>query len=329
MMELGQLLRQTREAQELSLSAVEAQTRIRQRYLAALESGDWGELPNEVVARGFVQTYARFLGLDAAELLAQFGLGQTTFPASQANNIAQPAQVETSAYRPIAFDLYDPRPQRRLLVRRLFGLTLLLILALLLGFALIRYGLPFLLDGSKAGTSTPGAAPAVTLPPEGVAPATPLIVLGATQTPTPAPDTPTPVVSAAPPGSAASTLTTDKATAAVESTFTPTATATPIQQIRLLVEVAQRAWIRLTADDQVLLEGIREPGFVQEFTANQAMVLRTGNAAGLQLTINDERLPILGGPGEIVELRWTLQDGVISRPSPTATASAVPSATQP
>lgn len=308
MMELGQLLRQNREAKELSLAEVEAQTRIRQRYLAALEAGDWGELPNEVVARGFLYTYTRFLGLDPAELLSQFGLSSAQ-PSSQTGKTTQAATAEPSSYRPIDFALYDARPQRRVWTRRLFRLALLLILALILGFVLVRYGLPFLMDRGAAGV-TP--APVSTLPPEGVPPATPLIVLGATQTPTLPPPTATPA-----PGTIEAASTTAGAT--VEPTRTPTATATPIQQIRLLVEVTQRAWIRLTADGQVALEGIREPGFRQEFTAQESMILRTGNAAGLQLTLNDEPLPILGGPGEIVELSWTLENGVIAQPLPTAT----------
>ena len=63
MMEVGQLLRQTREAQELSLADVEEQTRIRQSFLIALESGNWDDLPNEVVARGFLRNYAAVSGL--------------------------------------------------------------------------------------------------------------------------------------------------------------------------------------------------------------------------------------------------------------------------
>lgn len=51
MIEIGQLLRQARESKDLSLADVEAETRIRQRYLNALESGDWDELPNRVAAR--------------------------------------------------------------------------------------------------------------------------------------------------------------------------------------------------------------------------------------------------------------------------------------
>lgn len=302
MIELGQLLRQNREAKELSLADVEAQTRIRQRYLAALEAGDWSELPNEVVARGFLHTYTRFLGLDPSELLGQFGLGGEATVAPAGKN-APPAAPDAPAYRPIDFDLYTARPQRRLMARRLLRLSLLLIVALLLGFLLIRFGLPLLME-RRTAANTP--APLATLPPTGVPPATPLIVLGATPTPSPAP------------ALATATVTQTAAPAAtLAPTFTPTAT--PIQQIRLLVEVTQRAWVFVTADGQAVLEGIREPGSRQEFTAQQSLSLRTGNAAGLQLTLNDQTLPSLGGPGEIVELTWVLADGSISQPSPTPT----------
>jgi transcriptional regulator with XRE-family HTH domain len=299
MIELGQLLRQNREAKELSLADVEAQTRIRQRYLAALEAGDQSELPNEVVARGFLFTYTRFLGLDPSELLGQFGLGGGATAAPVAKNA--PPTAAAPAYRPIDFDLYAAQPQRRLLARRLLGLALLLILALLLGFLLIRFGLPLLME-RRTAANTP--APLATLPPEGAPPATPLIVLGATPTPSPAPTIPTATQTTAP-------------AATLAPTFTPTAT--PIQQLLLLVEVTQRAWMLVTADGQVALEGIREPGSRQEFTARQSLILRTGNAAGLQLTLNNQALPSLGGPGEIVELTWVLTDGIISQPSPTPT----------
>ena len=182
MMELGQLLRQNREAKELTLAEVETQTRIRQRYLAALEAGDWGELPNQFVARGFLHTYTPFLGLDPAELLSQFGLTSAQ-PSFQAGKATPPVEAEPPSYRPIDFDLYDARPQRRQWTRRLLRLALLLILALILGFVLIRSGLPFLMERGTAGDTQ---APVATLPPEGAQPTTPLIVLGATQTPAPA-----------------------------------------------------------------------------------------------------------------------------------------------
>ena len=68
MSELGRLLYEARTAKQLSLADIEAVTRIRQRYLEALENGDYASLPRGTVARGFVRTYAAYLGLDVEGL---------------------------------------------------------------------------------------------------------------------------------------------------------------------------------------------------------------------------------------------------------------------
>ena len=62
-----------------------------------------------------------------------------------------------------------------------------------------------------------------------------------------------------------------------------------------------------------------EPGATSDWEALQSIVLRTGNGAGVQVTVNDQELPPLGSQGEVVELRWDLIDGEIiqSTPSPT------------
>ncbi|MBX3012848.1 MAG: helix-turn-helix domain-containing protein [Caldilineaceae bacterium] len=65
--DLGGLLRERREAMGASLAEVETATRIRQKYLAALEADEWNLLPGEVVGRGFLRNYATYLGLDPTE----------------------------------------------------------------------------------------------------------------------------------------------------------------------------------------------------------------------------------------------------------------------
>ena len=65
---VGSSLREARSRRQLSLQEVEAATKIRMRYLKALESEDWDELPGDVYARAFVRTYAGYLGLDADRL---------------------------------------------------------------------------------------------------------------------------------------------------------------------------------------------------------------------------------------------------------------------
>jgi len=69
MQELGALLRERREAMGATLAEVEIATRIRQKYLAALESDEWQLLPGEVIGRGFLRNYATYLGLDSTEVI--------------------------------------------------------------------------------------------------------------------------------------------------------------------------------------------------------------------------------------------------------------------
>jgi cytoskeleton protein RodZ len=75
MFEIGSTLQEARERQGLELQDAAEATRIRVKFIAALEGERFGELPAEVYARGFLRTYADFLGLDselfAAELNAR------------------------------------------------------------------------------------------------------------------------------------------------------------------------------------------------------------------------------------------------------------------
>ena len=69
---IGRSLREARVARGLALETIEGRTKIRARYLSALEDERFGELPGEAYARGFLRTYADHLGLDGHELLAQY-----------------------------------------------------------------------------------------------------------------------------------------------------------------------------------------------------------------------------------------------------------------
>lgn len=72
---LGERFRAAREARGLSLSDVSEQIRIRSVYLAAIEEENWSAIGAPVYVRGFLRTYARFLGLDTEEVVATFNSG--------------------------------------------------------------------------------------------------------------------------------------------------------------------------------------------------------------------------------------------------------------
>ncbi|MEO8638900.1 MAG: helix-turn-helix domain-containing protein [Chloroflexota bacterium] len=71
---LGTVLRTAREARFIDLARVERDTKIRTRYLSALERGDYRDLPGSVYTRGFLRNYGLYLGLDPEYLIDLYRL---------------------------------------------------------------------------------------------------------------------------------------------------------------------------------------------------------------------------------------------------------------
>ena len=64
MFEIGNSLREARDRQGLEYPQIELATKIRAKYLRALEDEQFGVLPAQPYVKGFLRTYAEFLGLD-------------------------------------------------------------------------------------------------------------------------------------------------------------------------------------------------------------------------------------------------------------------------
>ncbi len=71
-MSLGERFRAAREQRGLTLSEVAEHLRIRSVYLAAIEDQNWSAIGAPVYTRGFLRTYARYLGLDPEEAVAEY-----------------------------------------------------------------------------------------------------------------------------------------------------------------------------------------------------------------------------------------------------------------
>lgn len=71
---LGEILKVAREKKELTLDEAEEETKVRAKYLEALENGRYDTLPGNVYALGFLTKYADFLELDRNEIVHQFKL---------------------------------------------------------------------------------------------------------------------------------------------------------------------------------------------------------------------------------------------------------------
>ena len=112
--QIGPVLRERREAMGVTLAEAEVATRIRQKYLAALESDEWNLLPGEVVGRGFLRNYSTYLGLEPTEMIERRrALADETLSVALANTSAASAlpperQVD---YRPKDVALHEDDTQ--------------------------------------------------------------------------------------------------------------------------------------------------------------------------------------------------------------------------
>ena len=168
---LPERLLTARERKGVDLFRAERDTKIRARYLAALERGDYRELPGAVYTKGFLRNYALYLGLDPDEILLQWrrerGEGTATDPV-----LVVPRTVTA------------PRQGITISPKVFGGLLLALVVVVVVGYVatqLVRFSKPptvTMLDPSTAvvtvdetattytlrGTTSAGATVSITIP---------------------------------------------------------------------------------------------------------------------------------------------------------------------
>jgi cytoskeletal protein RodZ len=87
---IGETLREARMRQRLDITDVEAQTKIRAKYLRALENEDFGMLPGATFVKSFLRTYAEFLGLDPHLLVEEYRVRHDPRDESELTPFARP-----------------------------------------------------------------------------------------------------------------------------------------------------------------------------------------------------------------------------------------------
>lgn len=139
---IGETLREARNRRKVGLSEVEAAIKIRVRYLQAIENEEWDALPGGAYTRGFIRTYAGYLGLDGERLADDY-----RHSVEPGGGDRVPKRVE-----PVPTGIR--RDGSRLSGRLLIAAVCLLLVAAVVGIALAGGG------GGGGGGGSSGSAPA-------------------------------------------------------------------------------------------------------------------------------------------------------------------------
>jgi cytoskeleton protein RodZ len=159
MSKLGERFRAAREARGLSLSDVSEQIRIRSVYLGAIEEENWSAIGAPVYIRGFLRTYARFLGLDPEEVVTAFNAVPAAGPPPA------PSPARASRQSPISSADFSPIETERRRIGPWALWTAGFVAALLIAFVVYneltmrRSPVPTVAAASEAPTALPSNSP--------------------------------------------------------------------------------------------------------------------------------------------------------------------------
>ncbi len=267
---VGQTVAQARERAGLTVAEVAESSRIRATLLSHIEGDDFTLCGGDVYARGHLRTIAGIVGLDPAELLAQFDrqrgrVRATTEPVAP---VAQPTRVAEADSGTRIGALAGTLGTTVGTVRRgpNWSAVMALALVVVLGVGLVSW-----LGGRSDGTG-PIAAPSGSSTPSAGASSP-----SETTTPSPTP------------------------------TASPSDAVAVADGVRVVVSVTGNAsWISATAGTtgRTLFEGTLTTGQTKTFKDDDAVALVVGNAGAIELRVNGTELGSPGADGEVVRLEF-------------------------
>ena len=99
MPEVGATLREARMRQRIDITDMEVRTKIRAKYLRALENEEWDLLPGPTYVKSFLRTYAQALGLDSRALVEEYKMRHERLETGELHPIRRPTARERDRRR--------------------------------------------------------------------------------------------------------------------------------------------------------------------------------------------------------------------------------------
>jgi cytoskeleton protein RodZ len=266
----GDRLQREREMRGISLEEIAEATKIGTRSLRALEEQDFDKLPGGIFNKGFVRAYARYLGLDeeqaVADYLAALGEAQAAAKTVRQEPGANAAVPDRNIFIP---QVEDSEPMRL----PLGPIAVVVVVAVLLfsGWRYYtRHGLPNFLRHVRAAGQLRSQPPAKAA---AVADAS----RSATNPVQPAPDASRSGAHAVP----------------AKGGFV------------VRVKAKEDSWISVVADGKPVMSAILPKESEKSVRAQQSVVLKIGNSDGVELYYNGKLMPPLSPDGKVKTLEFT------------------------
>lgn len=277
---LGEYLKNQRESKKISLREVAKNTRVREHILRAIEEDRQNLLPPATYVKGFLLAYAKYLRLDPNDVLLRYERalkGEFITPPSIQSPGPKQEIPPTQASTPKQKVLWNTKQ------------TWVVVGVIVASFVVFYFFSPY--SSKPPMEPIPGKLVEKKSP---IAPSPPV-------TATPQPPEGKPVVQEKKPLTPSA----------------PVTATTPVQEkkaISLQLKAIEETWLSLQADDQSGKEMILKPGEGTTIQASGRILMKLGNAGGLDLVLNGKPVGKSGRSGEVLNLIVTSQGVEVKRP---------------
>jgi cytoskeleton protein RodZ len=277
----GEKLRREREKRSITLDEISQSTKIGTRMLQALEEDRFSQLPGGIFNKGFVRAYAHHLGLDEDQTVADY---------LAASGDAPPVQPELPTEESVHGAEAGSDVSRRQLPWGVFA-AILLLAALVLSIWSQRQ--------NKRESAAAPAPPASQQPVEGqtAQPATapgPASSSTSDRNPSPIKSTAGPTAEATPARAPA----TNPATVAPKTAAEAAALLAP-GEFEVVIQAREESWTMITADGRTVYSGILSAGDQRAIRGRSEVIVKAGNAGGIDLRFNGKKLASQGESGQV------------------------------
>jgi len=262
----GVRLKQEREQRGITLEEISSTTKIGTRMLVALEQDHFDQLPGGIFNKGFIRAYARCLGLDEDQAIADYLVASGNVPSEKEKDKRSDGITESSFDLQAEADRSDSNLP--------WGTLAILVLLVALGFAV--WGFYSRESRQNTRKSAPSSIPAS---PNVSAPASPNLV-------------PTTPVAATP------------VSATPVSATSPPPPAVP-RPLSLHFRLRADSWLSITSDGHEVLQGSSFGALTEKTVhASREIVVKAGNVGAIDFEFNGKPLPPQGAEGEVKTLTF-------------------------